>query len=125
MVAFQYAGLPTFFKKEPHLVSTCQEVIITDVLLSFCFSSGKACHGMVIQREFVQQLVRFREQLAYSVLVESIRDDEVAIVLEGGDLLSREPFDLGLCCDGAHFCRVAWGVARDVGIDRGAVGVYK
>lgn len=80
----------TFFKEEPHLIPRLQKVLVAHMIA--LLARAELGHGMVFQREVIEHLIRFSQQLCDLCLRQGVRDQEVAIRVPELQLLLREAF---------------------------------
>lgn len=80
----------TLFEEKSDLVPTFKEIIISNVLSGL--TGREFGHRVVLQREVVEERVRFREERRDGFRAKGIWDDEVAIPFKCCDLLFREAF---------------------------------
>lgn len=77
-------------KEKTDLVAASQEVVVANVVMAVVATSGEAGHGVILEGEVGEKGVCLVQEALDGGRAQSIRDDEVAISLEGGDLVGGQ-----------------------------------
>ena len=77
-------------EEEADLVAAGQEVVVAHVVLAVLAARAELGHRVVLQREVLQQRVRLRQQRGDCGRGQCVRDNQVAVALEVGELRGRE-----------------------------------
>ena len=78
----------TLFEEEPDLVARFEEIVVANMIA--LLTRGELGHRVIIQRELVEHLMRFTEQLLDSVRRQGIWEKEVTIRVPELHLLRGE-----------------------------------
>lgn len=78
----------TFFEEEPDLVAALEEIAVADMVA--LLARRELGHGVVVEREVVQQAIRLIVQLLRHVLREGVGDKQISIRVPELELLFGE-----------------------------------
>lgn len=84
-VALSIKGV--LLEKEADLVAAGEEVVVADMVVAVVAAGGEAGHGVISQREAGEETVCLVEEGLHGGRAQGIRDDEVAIAVEEGNLV--------------------------------------